>query len=142
MTNANPFKSQFDVLTSFISMRTISEIWIGTKHWAYERPATFERFIAWITKGTLTRDAEDRFNLDLFGLAFRLDAKLLMNDLIEEYRREFLARWTTANDITRLYAHDNVARLQILHAWLWVKVIPEARLEQMFGHNGPDRRFA
>jgi hypothetical protein len=109
--------------------------------WPHERPATFERFIAWINDGVLTKDLEDRFNIDLFDLACRLDAKLLMNDLSEEYRREFLIRCTTTDDITRLYAHDNMGRLQILNAWLWVHAVGDGYLTRLFGDAGPDRRF-
>jgi hypothetical protein len=109
--------------------------------WPHERPATFERFIAWINDGVVTKDLEDRFNIDLFDLASRLDAKLLINDLIEEYRREFLIRCTTADDITRLYAHENMGRLQILNAWLWVHAVGDGYLTLLFGDAGPDRRF-
>ena len=114
-------------------------------HCAAARPVTFGRFLNWVTSRYPTKPPEDRFNLELYDLACRLDVPLLINDLTEEFRREFITNLPDSNELYRLYANDSLSKLQSLGAWLWVKVLSDGQWALMNPHPhtpaGVDRRF-
>lgn len=83
---------------------------------------TFRRFLLWLNGGGLAKVDADRHNIELFDLATRYDVPLLINDLLEEFRRHFNVREPRPRDINRLYAFQNTSRLQRLNAWLWARV--------------------
>jgi hypothetical protein len=106
-------------------------------HCAALQPVTFGRFLEWITSRVPTKPPQDRFNLELYDLACRLDVPLLINELTEEFRLEFLTNF--------LYADDSLSKLQRLGSWLWVKALTDEQWALMTPcpHHpaGVDRRF-
>jgi hypothetical protein len=76
-------------------------------------------------KGLTKHPDQDRFNLELYSLAGRLGVPLLMNDLMEAFRTEFLTYVPPhEHEVSNLYANVSMCQLQKLNTWLCARQPP------------------